>query len=88
MLHERERWILFSDITLKPSPEEAPFMRMDKSIDYLLRRQQADEAFKLLDNNTAAIRITDMRLDIKKHIEPLVVTLTPENIENEQLVVR
>jgi hypothetical protein len=58
-----ERWIYFYDFELKPNPEEAPYMPMVQLVDMLYERQRNGESVKLLNNETAAIRINDMDID-------------------------
>ena len=80
MLKERERWILFCDIVLKPSPENAPFMPMGEGVESLLERQQTGDSYKLLDNDNAAIRITDMSIDNENQIANLLIQYADKSV--------
>lgn len=74
MLSERERWILYYDHALSPHPEGAPEMPMSGIMSLLYDRQQRGESFKLINNQSAAIRIRDMEIDAESQTACLLVT--------------
>ena len=63
MINEKQRWIYFYDKLLKSYPEDAPYFNMYEIMKELHDRQQQGNSVKLINNETAAIRINEMRFD-------------------------
>lgn len=63
MINENQRWIYFYDKFLKSYPEDAPYFEMREIMKELHDRQQQGNSVKLINNETAAIRINDMHFD-------------------------
>lgn len=65
MLDHKERWILFYGQQLKATPDDpkVPDILMENVMRLLFPRQQNGDSVKIIRNETAAIRITDMQFD-------------------------
>ena len=73
MLDQLKRWIFFYDIKIDPSTEIGPSVEMSWIVDNMINRQKNGDSVKLLNNNTAAMRITDMRVDKKQQVVILLL---------------
>ena len=82
MLNANERWIFYYDNHLKSTPEEAPHIPMADAVGLLYDRQQAGESVKLINNMTAALRITDMRIDREKNIACFLIQYADTTISD------
>ena len=61
MLHLWERWIQFQELYLKSEPEHAPEIALTDVMPLWRQRIKANQAVKLINNETAAIRVVDVR---------------------------
>ena len=62
MLDHRKRWVLFYDLVLRSLPEEAPTVGLAELLRDLHLRQSAGESVWIINKNTAAFRIVDMKI--------------------------
>src|SRR5690349_15777065 len=63
MLGAWERWVFVYDLQLVPKPAGAPLIPLRAAIDQLLPRYESGECVKLINKDTAAIRIQELRID-------------------------
>lgn len=61
MLDFFKRWVVFNVLNLKREPEHAPQIELASLMPLLVRRIEAGEAVDLVNNKTAAVRITDLK---------------------------
>jgi len=80
MLDMWERWIQFHELNLKRDPEEAPQLELEKMIPLLTRRWKNGGSFKLINNETAAFRILDLKTYPKKKATILLIQYTDQNV--------
>ncbi|HEY4344422.1 MAG TPA: hypothetical protein VGN05_08745 [Parvibaculum sp.] len=82
MLHQHERWILYYETVLKSHPEGAPFIPIIKTIPYIEELWRAQDAFHLIDNGNAAVRLRDMRLDEENGILQLLINYADKRVSD------
>ncbi|MDD5759350.1 MAG: hypothetical protein PHI06_09725 [Desulfobulbaceae bacterium] len=84
MLNPKERWALFYGQQLNPFPEglKTPDMPMAEILPLLHTRQQNGHSVKLINNETAAVRITDMTIDTKEKIACLLIQYADKTISD------
>jgi hypothetical protein len=63
MLGTRERWVFIYDLKLSPLPEGAPLILLRPAMERLIPRYERGESVKLLNEETAAVRIQRLRID-------------------------
>lgn len=80
MLDQLKRWIFFYDIRIEPSSDIGPSIPMPYIMDNLLVRQNDGDAVKLINNETAAIRINDMKIDKKNKIAFLLIQYSDKSV--------
>jgi len=80
MLDPWKRWVQFHELYLKSSPEEAPKINLHDLVPHWTKRIQAKEAVKLINKETAAIRVVDVRYDKKAHTLMLLFQYTDQNV--------
>lgn len=78
MLDMWERWIQFHELNLKSEPEEAPVINLKDIIPKLTERWKSGESVKLINNDTAAIRIQDLKTI--KTVTVLLIQYTDKNV--------
>lgn len=61
MLDRDKRWIQFNELHLPRDPEHSPIIEIAQMVPGLVQRTRSKEAAKLIDNERAAIRITDVK---------------------------
>lgn len=82
MLHELKRWIFFYDCKLKTNPENAPNIPMDDIIKQLKTRFEAGGCVKIIENESAAIRINDMEIDESNNIVFLLIQYSDKKVSD------
>lgn len=80
MLDMWERWIQFHELNLKREPEEAPQIELKTMIPLLTQRWKNGECVKLINNETAAFRIQDLKTYPKKNATALLIQYTDQNV--------
>lgn len=75
-----ERWIQFHELNIKREPKDAPPIELEKIIPLLKKRWESGESAKLIKNETAAIRILDMKTYSKKKATALLIQYTDKNV--------
>ena len=80
MLDPWKRWVQFHELYLKSTPEEAPKINLNDLLPLWEKRIKSKEAVKLINKETAAIRIVDVRHDKKKNILALLFQYTDQNV--------
>lgn len=80
MLDMWERWIQFHELNLKSEPEEAPVINLKDIIPKLTERWKSGESVKLINNDTAAIRIQDLKTDKNNNVTVLLIQYTDKNV--------
>src|SRR5690349_6653268 len=73
MLGAWERWIFIYDIMLTPLPEGAPLIPLRSIIEQLVPRYERGESVKLLNRETAAIRIQQLRIHEQSSTTQLLI---------------
>jgi hypothetical protein len=68
MLNKYVRWIDYYDLVLNPSPAEAPPIKLAQMVEPLRKHFCNGDAKQLLNNDTAACRIADLRLDEERNV--------------------
>jgi len=81
MLKHNERWVLFYGQHLRTTPEDpkSPDIPLRDIITLLLNRQTDGNCVKLINNETAAIRITDTSLDVDNNALCLLIQYADKN---------
>ncbi len=72
MLNAKEKWILFYKTFLKPSPEDAPYTPLDDLMHSLKLKCEEEDCVKLINKETAAIRLKEILIDDKKKVAVLL----------------
>jgi len=80
MLDMWERWIQFHELNLKRDPEEAPLIELKTMIPLLTQRWKNGDCVKLINNETAAFRIQDLKTYPKKNATVLLIQYTDKNV--------
>lgn len=80
MLHPTKRLILFYDIFLKSFPEGAPPIPLKEAIERLIPRWRKKESVKLINNETASIRLKDLGIDEDSDIAYFLINYSDTNI--------
>jgi hypothetical protein len=80
MLDMWERWIQFHELNLKRDPEEAPPIKLEKIIPLLTDRWKGGNSVKLINNETAALRISDIKTYPKSKATVLLIQYTDKNV--------
>jgi hypothetical protein len=73
MLSQWERYAFVYDLRLRPYPETAPEINLQNVVSLLEPRQQRGESVKLLNKETAAIRIQALRIDMKNAVLQVLI---------------
>jgi hypothetical protein len=76
VLSNLERWVSIFDFCVKPSHDEAPFLPLQQVIARVVASFNAGGMVKLYNNNTRAIRISDLRYDEDSGVLTLLVQLS------------
>jgi hypothetical protein len=82
MLSKKERWIYFYETILKPYPDNAPTIRINDVINDLYERWQANQCVKIINKGTAAIRISDMRIDRSNNLVSFLFQYADKDISD------
>jgi hypothetical protein len=82
MLDQSERWISFNETFLEPSPHDADYTEMSVILDLLYEKFQTGECVKMINNNTAALRITDFEIDQENGIAFILFQYSDKSITN------
>jgi len=80
MLDQWERYVQFHDIYLKSEPEGADGFQLKEILPLLIERIKKNEAVKMINNDTAAIRITHVQEYIKDDAIIMLVQYSDENV--------
>jgi len=86
MLKSNLRWIQYHDLTLDPTPGDAPLIAMDELIEPLRKFYQAGNAKYYLNNDTAVCRIVDFCYDTERGVLILLLQLADKNISEQAYV--
>lgn len=73
MLSRWERWVFFYDFVLESAPDDAPQIQLRDVIDVLIPRFRGGECVKLINRETAALRIQDMILDEQREYVAMLI---------------
>lgn len=68
MTQSSSKWVYYLDTFLKPIPKEAPYIKLSDVFGQLSSKIQAKETFQLINKETAAISINDVRMDDENQI--------------------
>lgn len=82
MLNQFERWMLYYELVLKSSPDDAPFFDMPQIIRPLRQLWEADEAYYLFEKEQAALRIRDFDIDEDAGVAKLLINLSDKRISD------
>lgn len=80
MLSNLERWVSILEFAIKPSHDEAPYLPFEQVIPRLINTYRAGEAVKLYNNNTRALRISDLDYDEEAGVLTLLVQLSDQRM--------
>lgn len=80
MLDMWKRWIQFHELSLKSEPEEAPAMNLSDVIPAWISRIEDGEAVKIINSETAAIRVVEVDLDLKHNALILLIHYSDLNV--------
>lgn len=80
MLDPWKRWVQFHELYIKSSPEEAPAIDLNTLVPHWLARIQGQQAVKLINKETAAIRIVEARHDKKESALALLFQYADKNV--------
>lgn len=80
MLDPWKRWVQFHELYLKSSPEEAPKIDFNVLVPHWLARIQSNQAVKLINKETAALRVVDAKHDKKGKTLALLLQYTDKNV--------
>jgi hypothetical protein len=79
MLLRKARWIYFYDVVLEPHPNDAPYTELRELMPGLEKRFKSGDCVKLINNETAAIRIIDLSIAPGKDLLSLLIQYCDQN---------
>lgn len=80
MLDLWKRWVQFHELYIKSNPEEAPLIDLQTLVPHWLTRIKAQEAVKLINKESAAVRIVDAKHDKQGKFLALLLQYTDKNV--------
>ena len=86
MLDHKKRWIFYYKNFLRPRPDDAPYTSMRDILNKLQSRCDQGECVKLLENNTAAIRLKEIIIDDINQIAVLLFQYSDTKISDPAFV--
>lgn len=86
MIDDKKRWVYYYKNFLKPYPDDAPYTEMKDILAELSNRFEDGECVKLIENNTAAIRITDMAIDTAREVATILYQYSDTKISDPAFV--
>ncbi len=86
MLDQNRRWVHYYKHFLKPHPDDAPYVKMEDILGLLRPRVIAGECVKLIENETAAIRIRDMTIDTTNKVAVILFQYSDTKVSDPAFV--
>lgn len=80
MLDLWTRWVQFHELYMQSEPTEAPIIPLQKLVPFLINRINSGVSLKLINNNTAALRIADYLYDDSEKVLILLVQYSDQNV--------
>lgn len=74
------RWIQFHELHVEREPEHAPFIALDWLVAQLKKRVEKCESHKILNNETACIRIKHLKIYAEKKVVVLLMQYADTNV--------
>jgi hypothetical protein len=82
MLDQHERWVHFYTLTLQSIPLDAPNYTLSECVELLRKRFLDDNCYKLLERNTACIRITDLKFNQSKTVAAFLLQYSDSKVSD------
>lgn len=76
------RWIFFFDKILQPTPIDSPIFDLNKILKKIKKQVNTDGVVKLINNETAAIRIRQINIDEDQETATLLIQYADKNISD------
>lgn len=80
MLDPWERWVQYHELQIKSSPEEAPYIPFTDMVPHIVKRVNDGEAVKIVENDTAALRISKAKHYREEQVLILLVQYANKNV--------